>query len=232
MNEHNTQNILHIYASTHADRKKQDLIKFAQTADTPHHSSAPMKRRLIAIGLCVVLIAAIYGIIVLSQQPHNPMSDVSFIEFNHFHAGKFGAASTDTQTMEDTIGTQFPAPNTLPSLPCSNIIIYRLYHHSDMSKAVGVYGHLISVKSQITAVYATYLYTSVDTNTIFVKGAGFQNLPHTTVWNGLDVTYSDAISTKDGNMFKLFFEDGDFFCCLDVYAPANMEITELLNSIF
>lgn len=232
MNENNTQNILHIYASSCDDRKKQDLIKFAETADTPHHSSTPMKRRLIAIGLCVALIAAFWGITALSRQPHNPMSDISFIEFNRFHAGKFGADSTDTQTMAGCFGTYSPMPNTLPKLPCSDIVAYHLYHNSDMSKIVGVYGDLAPVMSQITAVYAAYLHVSSDSATVFVNGTGFQDLPHATEWNGLDVAYSDAISTKDGNMFKLFFEEGDFLCCLDVYAPADMEISELLGTLF
>ena len=232
MNEHNTQNILHIYASTQSDRKKQDLIKFGETADVPHHSSAPMNRRLIAIGLCIALVAAFWGITVLSKQPHNPMSDISFIEFSRFHAGKFGTDSTDTQTMAGCFGSYSPMPNTLPKLPCSNIVAYHLYHNSDMSKIVGIYGNLTPVKSQITAVYASYLHASSDSATIFATGAGFQDLPNATEWNGLDIAYSGAISTKDGNMFKIFFKDGVYFCCLDVYAPASMEITELLSTLF
>ena len=232
MNEQNTQNMLHIYASSHADRKKQDLVKFAETADTPHHSSAPMKRRFIAIGLCIALIAAFCGIIALSRQPHNPMSDISFIEFNRFYAGKFGSAVTDTQAMGECFAAHNPMPNALPKISCSSIVAYRLYHKSDMSKVVGVYGNLTPVKSQITAVYAAYLHVSSDSATIFVNGAGFQNLPNTTEWNGLNITYSNATSTKDGNMFKIFFEEGEFLCCLDVYAPANMEITELLGTLF
>lgn len=232
MNEHNTQNMLHIYASSCIDRKKQDLIKFAQTAETPHRSSAPMKRRLIAIGLCIALIAAFCGIIALSRQPHNPMSDISFIEFNLFYAGKFGAASTDTQTMAGCFAAHSPLPNTLPKLSCSSIVAYRLYHKSDMSKIVGIYGNLTPTDSRITAVYAAYLDASSDTADIFINGAGFRDLPNSTEWNDLVITYSDAISAKDGNMFKLFFKSGEFLCCLDVYAPENMEITELLNTLF
>lgn len=232
MNESKPHNTLHIYASTRVDRKKQDLIKFSEIADTPHHSTAPMKRRLIAIGLCIALIAAFWGIVVLSRQPHNPMSDMSFIEYNRFHAGKFGAAATDTQTMSGCFGDYVPLPKSLPKLPCSDIVAYRLYHKSDMSKVVGIYGNLTPVNSKITAVYAFYLYASVDTNPIFVNGAGFQDLPNATEWNGLDITYSDATATKDGNLFKLFFKDGSLLCGLEVYAPADMPINELLDSLF
>ena len=232
MNEQNTQDMLQIYASSGDDRKKQDLIKFSENADAPHHSNAPMKRRLIAIGLCVALIAAFCGIIALSQQPHNPMSDISFIEFNRFYAGKFGAAATDTQTMAECFGPHPHMPGSLPKLPCSSIVAYQLYHKSDMSKVVGIYGNLTPANSQITAVYAAYLYASVDTNWIFVEGAGFWDLPNATTWNGWVIRYSDAISAEDGNMFKLFFAEGDFLCCLDVYAPADIEINQLLDSLF
>ena len=232
MNDQNTRDMLQIYASSHADRKKQDLIKFAETADTPHRSTAPMKRRLIAIGLCIALIAAFCGIIALSRQPHNPMSDISFIEFNRFYSGKFGSAITDTQTMGECFAAHNPMPNTLPKISCSSIVAYRLYNKSDMSKIVGIYGNLAPANSKITAVYAAYLHASSDTADIFINGAGFRDLTNSTEWNDLVITYSDAISAKDGNMFKLFFKSGEFLCCLDVYAPENMEITELLNTLF
>ena len=232
MNEQNTQDMLKIYASSGDDRKKQDLIKFTETATPHYHSTAPMKRRLIAIGLCVALVAAFCGIIALSRQPHNPMSDISFIEFNRFYAGKFGAAATDTQTMAECFGPHPHMPGSLPKLPCSSIVAYQLYHKSDMSKVVGIYGNLTPANDQIAAVYAAYLYTSVDTNSIFIEGSGFRDLPNTVSWNGWDIRYSNAISAEDGNLFKLFFTEGGFHCCLDVYAPADMEINQLLDSLF
>lgn len=232
MNEYDAQNILHICTPPTDDRKKQDLIKYMETAQTPHHSSAPMKRRLITIGLCVALVIAFCGIVALSRQPDAPLSDVAFIETNRFQAGNFGTASTDTQTMKDAIGIQLVKPNTLPKIPCSDIIVFRLFRESDMTRAIGIYATLTPADSQITQVDAAYLYASVESNQEILTEAGFRNLPNSTIWQGLEISYSDAINTEKGNAIKIFFEDGAFLCSLDVYAPATMEITELLTAIF
>lgn len=235
MNENNIETIMQNYAHSAVSSKKQDLQKFHSTQTEPHHSSAPAKRRLAWIGLCVLVVSMLCVSFYLSQQTPEPLWDVDAQEFASFHAGKYNIPADQTCTLKQCLAESveiYPKimyHALLPRIPCSDITVYSVYRRYDNSGIVGIMSKLTPASGNIQQVAVSYYFSSIPKNLEIITEHGYVDLPKTAVWQDLNVSYSDPLETEDGTMYKVYFAKSGFHCCLDIYAPAGSEITELLT---
>lgn len=237
MNDNTIETIMRSYAHSAVSDKKQDLQKFHLTQTQPHHSSAPMKRRLAWIGLCVFVVSLFCVSLYLSQQTPEPLWDLDAQEFASFHAGKYHIPADQTQTLAECIAkseetAHAMASARLPNIQCSDITAYWVYRRYDDSGSVGISGTLTPASGNIRQAAVSYYFNHIPENREIITEHGYAGLPQTAAWQGLSVSYSDPQATEDGTMYKVFFEDNKFFCCLDIYTPEGMEITDLLTELF
>lgn len=240
MNDNTIETIMRSYAHSAVSDKKQDLQKFHLTQTQPHHSSAPMKRRLAWIGLCVFAIAMFCASLYLSDQTQEPLWDLDAQEFASFHAGKYKIPADQTSTLEQCVAEspeihrEIVPYSLLPHIPCTDITVYKLYRRFD--GIVGMGGALTPASGSIRQAAVSYYFNTVPANLEIIETKGYAALPNTAVWEHgqakQTVSYSDPLTTKNGTMYKIYFEYSGFHCCLDIYAPEGMEITDLLTELF
>lgn len=232
----NIDSALHDYARSAVTGKAQDLQKFYEKNTQPHHSTAPMKRWLVITVLCLFVVSM--GVaFALSMQTPGPLSDVEVTEFAYFHAGKYNVPEDRTDIFANCVAksevtAQKYAMARLPKIACSDISAYWFHRMDNKNDSVGISGKLTPADSTIQQITAYWFRTNKKGNTEFISEFGFEKLPNTTQWQDFSISYSDPIQTEEGNVYKVYFIDSHFHYCLDIYAPANSVITDLLTEIF
>ena len=237
MNEQNMEKIMCIYAKSAEGSKKHDLSKFMNTETAPHHSTAPMKRRIICISLCVLLIAAFCISGYLASQPYPPLWDLEITEFSSFHAGMWSVPADQIQTLSGCIAKDEPTALKmknviLPKLPCRDITAYWLHQIHNKTYPVGIVAALEPASGPVSKLDVYYLWSSSEFNQEILQEYGFANLLNTTLWQGLDISYSKFQIQQDGILYKIYFESNGQLCAADIYTASDATLAELLNAIF
>lgn len=229
-------NVMNSYARSAVTSKSKDLQKFYEKNTQPYHSTAPLKRWLVITVLCL-FVASLGVALVLSMQTPEPLSDVEVTEFAYFHAGKYNIPANQTEIFANCIAkseatAQKYADARLPKIACSDISAYWFHRRDNKNDSVGIAGKLTPASGSIRQIYAYWFDTDKESNSEFISEFGFEKLPNAIVAQEYFIAYSNAVETEDGTMYKVYFLDSGFHCCLDIYAPADSDITELLAEIF
>ena len=237
MNEQNMDKIVYTFAKSAQQVKEQDLHKFQTAWKEPHRSSAPIKRRIICISLCILLLAGICVVAHLAHQPYQPLWDVEYTEFASFHAGTFNIPADETQTFYTCISEEKTTAGRLtnvmlPKLPCKDITAYWVHRLDKKNSAAGVIATLTPAAGPVSDLMVYYLRSDVEGNEEILQYFGFGNLTQTLRWQDRDISYTKTVTEQDQIQYKIYFEDGGQLCGADIYAPADSTLAELLNAIF